>query len=436
MGFSYLIAGCIFFFLPNFNIMDIMPDFIGCLLILKGLSKISDLTPRLYDTREMFTKALYLYIAKFVLSFSVPYFANKDDGYILIFTFTFAVLETCLVIPAFAKMLEGLTHLGDRADTPVVFRSHGELNTISYIFLYVKTWLPVLPDLSYISKPEYSQNVTSNSGFYLSNYRTLLVSFSFLVTVVIGIIWLSYVIKYFSSLNNDKAFILYLQKKYETEVLTNKGLFIRRNIKSSFFIMTIGLFFMLDFLIDNVNVIPDFIAGLFILISSIMLRKNCNTNKMTAFSIVFLSASFFSWTVLCIYAIRFPAVNLWSNYEAYKMFTLVNIVNIIKYITLIPLLFFVYSTVKSVIKTYAGASIDDMEKVAFVNNQKQNAMFKMNKTSLWLGLISCVFSVVRMILLYELPVFWLFDFIFNLIWFIYIYKTLDTVKSAVEYRFM
>ena len=37
MNIGYLIAGCIFLFNPTVNLIDVLPDVIGYLLILKGL---------------------------------------------------------------------------------------------------------------------------------------------------------------------------------------------------------------------------------------------------------------------------------------------------------------------------------------------------------------------------------------------------------------
>ena len=43
MGIGYIIAGMFFLFEPFIGVADILPDFIGYLLILHGMSKIADL---------------------------------------------------------------------------------------------------------------------------------------------------------------------------------------------------------------------------------------------------------------------------------------------------------------------------------------------------------------------------------------------------------
>ena len=80
MGLNYLITGLLFFFLPNLSIIDIFPDFVGCLLVIKGINKISDLTPGISDAKRSFVSVLYLNIVKFILMFTVPFFSKTDGG--------------------------------------------------------------------------------------------------------------------------------------------------------------------------------------------------------------------------------------------------------------------------------------------------------------------------------------------------------------------
>ena len=43
MKIGYMIVGCIFLFNPFINIIDILPDFIGYLFIMRALTELSDL---------------------------------------------------------------------------------------------------------------------------------------------------------------------------------------------------------------------------------------------------------------------------------------------------------------------------------------------------------------------------------------------------------
>ena len=90
MGFGYIILSFFFLFNPLWNIFDVLPDFIGCMFLLKGLSKLADINSTLSVSKEKFSKLLWVYIAKFVIMLMFVLF---DQTWILVWTFSFAVLE-------------------------------------------------------------------------------------------------------------------------------------------------------------------------------------------------------------------------------------------------------------------------------------------------------------------------------------------------------
>ena len=436
MGISYLIAGLIFFFLPNFSIIDLLPDFIGCILIIKGLGKLSDLTPLLMNAKLAFIKAMYVNIAKFILMFSVPYFGNTNDMFLLIFSFVFLVLDLIYVFPAFKMLLDGFVYLGNRTNAPVLYKNQSELSTLTTIFLIVKSSLPVLADLSYISKPEYSNNVTSGNEFYLSNYRLLLVSVNLLITSIIGIIWLVYAINYFKDIKNDRNLIEQLDEQYNTTVLTNTGLFIRRNIKTAFIFILVGGVLMFDLLVDYVNILPDFVGGVLIVLAALKLRKQCKTNTLLITSSIFTVTSIISWSILAYFAAKFPAVYIWNNFEAYELFIIVNIANVIKYISCIPVFISLFCIIKDIILNYTGTSITELKTAPKFVDEQQRLFTKQNTICLIFGILGCVSGVVRLALLYDFPTYMIVDYALNIIGYIYLSKLLFTINDAVEYKYL
>ena len=438
MGLSYIAFGFIFFFLPNLSIIDILPDFIGCLLISKGLYKLSDLTPGLMDAKKAFTKVLYLSLVKFALMFSVPYFANSrgGGGYVLIFTFSFAVLDMIFTLPAFKALLNGFLYLGDRTNASVLFENHSEFSTLTTIFLIVRAVFALIPDLSYVSNPEYSNVVSNEKHFYVSDYKTLLTGINLIFTTIIGIVWLVYAFKYFNGIKKDKALIGFLEEKYKNEILSKTGLFIYRDIKKALMFLSIGAVFMLDLNIDLVNVIPDFLGALFILYSALVLKKYLSSKAYLISSTIFLIASLLSWGIQAYYAIQFPAVNIWSNFKAYELFVIVNIASVIKYISLAILLYFAYKAVNTVIYEHMTSPVGELHNVVLQNKLKQKQTRNHNITVLVLGLVCVVFGIIKTALLYDFGEFALFDTIINLVWIYQIINLLNNITSSVEYRYL
>ncbi len=436
MGLSYLIAGFAFFFLPNFTIIDIMPDFIGCLLIIKGLQKVADLTPGLRDARDKFFKALYVYLAKFLLMFSVPFWGSNDGGIILILNFSFIVFEAIYAFSSFSTLLNGFLYLGERTDAKVLFIGHGNLNVMTMIFLGARSVFALLPDLSYVSAPEYSGVVSSDRGFYISDYKTILVALNLFTVTLLGVIWFVLASKYVSRIKKDISLMSYLDNRYKTEVLTNTGLFIKRDIRKTVMFLFIALLFTLDFQIDMINVIPDFVCGFFLVLASFILGKRCNCKFLKISSIYYTFISFFYWWISCEYADKYVDVFIWKNFEAYENFVRLNIFNGVKCVSFAVVLFALYKAINSIIDNHTGSSVEELESISKAILYKQNECKKENKNSLRFGLVIIILGIVRLALLYSLPVMSVFDTVLNAIWLIYLFKLFNKINEMVENRYM
>lgn len=111
MKIRYMIVGCIFLFNPFFNIVDILPDFIGYLFIMRALLELSDIDRNLRSARNKFKAAMWLSLAKFFLVFASMIF---DSTLYLLFTFTFGLMECVYLIPAFIDLFYGISYLEGR----------------------------------------------------------------------------------------------------------------------------------------------------------------------------------------------------------------------------------------------------------------------------------------------------------------------------------
>lgn len=111
MKIGYILAGMVFLFNPHINIIDVLPDVIGYILILEGLFKISDLERNLLSARKRFVKLAWLSAVKFSCILLTPIF---DETLYLIFTFCFGILEMMWMIPAFIDLFAGIAFLEER----------------------------------------------------------------------------------------------------------------------------------------------------------------------------------------------------------------------------------------------------------------------------------------------------------------------------------
>ena len=108
MNIGYLIAGCVFLFNPTVNLIDVLPDVAGYLLILKGLYRLSDLNGKIKTARQKFKAAVWISLGELLAMLMIPIL---DATWYLILSFVFGVLKLIYLIPAFVNLFEGISYL-------------------------------------------------------------------------------------------------------------------------------------------------------------------------------------------------------------------------------------------------------------------------------------------------------------------------------------
>ena len=125
MNLGYLLAGLIFLFNPNINVIDVLPDFIGCIFIVKGLSKLSDLDRRIASAKAKFRRLAWVALFKAFVSLFTSGLLDQalygmglsilvdlfDSTMVLVFVFVFGIFELMYMIPAFISLFEGIAFL-------------------------------------------------------------------------------------------------------------------------------------------------------------------------------------------------------------------------------------------------------------------------------------------------------------------------------------
>ena len=125
MNLGYLLVGLVFLFNPNINVIDVLPDVIGCLFILKGLSRLSDLNRHIASARAKFRRLTWIALFKSLVSLFTSGILDQalygmrlsilvdlfDSTMVLVFVFVFGIFELIYMIPAFISLFEGIAFL-------------------------------------------------------------------------------------------------------------------------------------------------------------------------------------------------------------------------------------------------------------------------------------------------------------------------------------
>lgn len=341
INIGYIIAGVVFLWNPSVSMVDVLPDVIGYLLILKGLYKLSDLERNLLSARKKFKNAAWLSLGKLFAMALIPIF---DAMWYLILAFSFGVLELVWLIPAFVELFEGISYLEMRytghrtrrqttprfggifdktefADGTAYFElypGHGRDNTGSAValdipfangterlcmaeagfssrngekqeYLYESGEARVMSVIFVIARavcaclPEFTALMGKRDGYVeanpIENYsglRQVLAVIFAAVSLVFGILWLVRMIRYFTRFRRDTAFITVLEQKYETEILTDRGLWIKRKTAAFGILSATAYLFLLCLKIDidfglvslrSFFFVPEFMWGVIMLLA-------------------------------------------------------------------------------------------------------------------------------------------------------------------------
>jgi len=271
VNLRWLIPG--FFLLCNPEIagLDVLPDFIGYLMIMVGIYFVSDMNSKLRDAMRFFQKLFIISVVQFVLFIivlSIPSAGEQSTAYLCI-TFAVMLFSVIFGIPAWSKAFDGFSYLGMKFETTATDgRRFSVAKTATVIFVVCKPFLPFIAELSSLSIQDFqSGNTFVNWYEHVDLYRAL-------VTVLIlaaGILWLVLMIRAFRPLLQDSRFIESLSNAYNADVRPNFGLFLLRRIRVSYFLLGLSVLFHVEVIIDGNNVLPSVVTPCLMILSVLVL---------------------------------------------------------------------------------------------------------------------------------------------------------------------
>ena len=286
-GIIGLIVGFVFLCNPEIAVFDILPDFIGYIIIIASLTNLSDMFYQFDDAKKSFRNGMYISLAKLVsifVIFGVFDYANRASG-IVLFTFAFAILEILFLLPAYKKLFEGFLYAAQRIDSHSVFlcgyndKGHekyikkcerkkkspviitARAYRLSVLFVIAKSVLTLAPELtSLINDSQYE-------------FLSLLRGFAAFTSLIIGLAFIIRMARYLNAIKRDKNFILGLSQKYENEIVPKTHIFISRRIKLALSFAIAAIFLSVNIYHEEINILPGVIFFAMSLVFFAMLRR-------------------------------------------------------------------------------------------------------------------------------------------------------------------
>lgn len=277
----------LFLFNPTLAIIDPLPDFIGYIIISIALSKISMISESLYDAKRAFERLVIIDVGKLAAVlwvFGIDAGGGERNTSLLLWSFVFGVLEVLFAVPAYSRLFNGFTTLGNFYPNVAILgkKGHGResytdfAKKFSIFFVVFKAILVCLPEVSVLSTAAYNE-----SSHFVDIYRYIGVMRAFCAIPIffVGIAWLVSVIKYFVRISRDKAFVNAVNAEYSQKELTKIGAFVIKDVKIATFFMILASVFSIDFDLDGINILPDILVVALLGLSLFYFSKTAKIKK-------------------------------------------------------------------------------------------------------------------------------------------------------------
>ena len=457
LGFTLITVSFFFYFLPDFALIDLLPDAIAYLLLYIGLSKLSFLNYSLEDARNLFLRMIFVGVARLVsILFTFGMTAPKEQvSVMLLMIFVFAVLDAVILIPAYIKLFDGLLYLGTRYGGTAVFGNQqndisksatDKIKIKTIAFVIIKNLLLILPETPALSiSSSTSDTLRENIGMieFIPHMRIL----GMIISLGFGIFWFCSIISYFRSLKKDTAFIDAIKNAYEEEVLNKSKLQICRRIKTSGAFLAIAALLALDFYIggnSGYNVIPDALFAVFCFFGMLMIRKYIpKVIFILNSTLCFAYAVFSSFNAFKFFDFfqKYSPMRIWTKSTVFYAWVNLIILSVIESLLFLGLMFTLIYALKKIVDNHTGT--DPLSTPSIYSKFKLDNLHSKLNLPLLLTFVFSVLStsggVIRVFMISkrsaEIDSSWLWELGLTLVFTAFMLYAINGVVEAVKEKY-
>ena len=401
VGLGWVFVACLFLFNANITVFDLLPDFIGYILLCRAFFKLADLNESIGVAVSAFRRMILVDLGKYlailwIFGMSVP---GERNSSILLWTFVFSVLEMIFLIPAYVKLFGGIVELGYFYPNTTILKREGveeksrteKMRNFTVIFVIVKAVLTVLPEFADLTNAGYDE---MSGVVHLYRFIGLMRAMTMIPVIVVGWIWLVRMISYFRRLRRDRPLMEALAQKYATDIQPKVGLFAKRNVRYASALLLLAFCLTLDFRLEGQNYLPDFLASIFFLCAFIYLNKALAQRRWSGVlvAVAHFAVSLFSAIVEYLFYDRYSLSSLIKNVSAMKLYNCLLAGNFLKYFLFLLLTLLAVLQLRSVIRAHTGYVVG--REVMDRNEQKMiSVLHRELDVSFWIVMVCAVLYV-------------------------------------------
>ena len=477
MSFILIFAGLLFTLNPMLGLIDILPDLIGFMLIYIGVSRLSAVSVELEDSLSYIKWAAIISLGRALISLGSGGF---DDTMRLCLSMVLSVLEFGVMIFVLGSLSDGLSYLsirycGSSKEDGIETKDGGEnafirllglnengtrrgespeFRIIGLIFFGARGFFSVLPQIGVLwQRPEGDGSSLGDTlAMEWVHYSSMLTVLNVIITLAVAVFWFLSIRGYIGAMAADRELNSAIGKAFSEKRSAEPGYFIRRRLTLAFRLLAVAGVFLIDFIGDGVNFIPDPVFALLSLAAALALSPYCGEQKRDERGravpspevkrAVYCGAAYFALSCLSFaycnhfaksrYFLSFSTmvITYTAEYMLTILLALLEGVALVMYIrALLPLLSFVADG-------HLGLEVPE----EFVRTRDENEQTRttVKKKLRWIFILSCAVAasgVAFTVTLQLMPEYWMIHLALNAALYALLLNTVSQYQTEIKARY-
>ncbi len=271
LGLTLIAAGFVFLVNPCIHIIDVLPDFIGFILMCFGVDKLSDLEGRFAAAKKGFIELAVISAVKTLGLLLLPHI---DEIFVILLVFSFGLLEAMFFIPAMKNIFEGFRYFGLRSGSSAPGEKSEGVQALTCVVFCLRIVMAFLPEVPKLFVNSSSGVIGSGVTTDWTDFTVIFYAMAFIVTLAVGIpaavkMWI-----YIRKVAKDPLFVSYTEDKFAETVAGDEAFAAQKQMRAVNVLVTLGAVFLINLYFDYVNWMPGAIAAALFAVAAGVLRRN------------------------------------------------------------------------------------------------------------------------------------------------------------------
>ena len=274
-----MLVGLFLLLTPSVNLFDLLPDFIGCTLILSALFDAAEVLPYFGDLKDKLKTYFWVSLSRYPALFAMMSIYAGDSSQrsiVAVFSVGYAIVDLICLVPAAGYFWSAFFYFGERFDCPEAIAPVGRikpetLERLTVVFFIVREAGSCLPELALV--PVNPGDVSSGGVRFWLSFYPFLAAAAALIVLAFGI-WLFVVFcRYFSRLSRAGNADRLISERYEADRDRVNALHTVDGLRIFFLLLAVSTALGIDVIFDRVNVLPDLFSAVLLVVSLLFLNR-------------------------------------------------------------------------------------------------------------------------------------------------------------------